>query len=631
MTKLLFIFLGFNTFAATDTLHLDSKTEQVTVFKKGAVVTRVMDLRAINEETHISIDKLSLAIDRNSIELVPNENLEIVSVKHETYIDSSSNYNQEIKDIVLDRNRVQDSIDLYRRFLEVLEIEKELFEDNNDFSSKEDGVDIDKLEKAARLYRTRLRQIELDIFKVSKDIESFKTDIVKMNQAVYRIQENNQDEYLSVKVLVRPLKPGSHTLKLKYYTHEAGWTPYYDARVYDEDHENLRLDLKANVFQTTGETWENVQLSLTNSDPRKKQTPPALNPVFLDAHVNYYKTEPVELISDKEIGIGRGVIMDERGERLIGASIVIKNTAIGTITDIDGEFNLPEAVGKIIEVSYTGYVSKELYFAGDGRVIQLEEGVTLDEVVVTGLGQELAGNSTGISIRGSRLKNVGYYVDGIRVRQERKAVNVEISESITSVFYKLEGNYTINSTVETSEVLLEQKDLPVKYYYLVVPRLSKDAYLIASIENWEDYDLLSAPVNIYHNQIFKGKSTIDPAQIDEKMELSIGVDSEVVVNREQIKDYTKKQFLKSKISEEMAWEIAIRNAKEKSIRVRVNDQIPVSNDKSIDVDLLESGSADLDEKRGILTWDIHLSKGDTFKENLIYKVKYPKDQKLVLI
>ena len=154
---------------------------------------------------------------------------------------------------------------------------------------------------------------------------------------------------------------------------------------------------------------------------------------------------------------------------------------------------------------------------------------------------------------------------------------------------------------------------------------------MASIPNWEEYDLLPAPVNIYHNNTYKGNTRIDPDLIKDTMEFSIGVDPEVVVSREQLKDFTKKSFLKNKISEEMAWEISIRNAKRKSISVEIKDQYPVSNDKSIDVDLIESGSARVDKKRGILEWKLILDKGKTFKNNLIYKVKYPSDQNLVLI
>jgi TonB-linked SusC/RagA family outer membrane protein len=83
-----------------------------------------------------------------------------------------------------------------------------------------------------------------------------------------------------------------------------------------------------------------------------------------------------------------GTVVDATGEPLIGASILVKGTTTGAVTDIDGSFslNVPED-RDILVVSYTGYETQELPI-GDATTLEitLSEGVSLDEVVVTGLG-----------------------------------------------------------------------------------------------------------------------------------------------------------------------------------------------------------------------------------------------------
>lgn len=83
-----------------------------------------------------------------------------------------------------------------------------------------------------------------------------------------------------------------------------------------------------------------------------------------------------------------GTVVDATGEPLIGASILVKGTTTGAVTDIDGSFSLsvPED-GDVLVVSYTGYETRELP-VGDATIMEitLSEGVALDEVVVTGLG-----------------------------------------------------------------------------------------------------------------------------------------------------------------------------------------------------------------------------------------------------
>ncbi len=83
-----------------------------------------------------------------------------------------------------------------------------------------------------------------------------------------------------------------------------------------------------------------------------------------------------------------GVVADENGETLIGANIIVKGTAIGTISDYDGSYSLevPEDA-TILEVSYTGYDTREIELGVSNVVdVTMVEGVQLTEVVVTALG-----------------------------------------------------------------------------------------------------------------------------------------------------------------------------------------------------------------------------------------------------
>lgn len=87
-------------------------------------------------------------------------------------------------------------------------------------------------------------------------------------------------------------------------------------------------------------------------------------------------------------GTCKGVVKDKAGEAVIGASVVVKGTTNGVITDLDGNFvlsNVPD--GATIQISYVGYTPQEVKFTGKPLDITLQEDTqTLDEVVVTALG-----------------------------------------------------------------------------------------------------------------------------------------------------------------------------------------------------------------------------------------------------
>ena len=82
----------------------------------------------------------------------------------------------------------------------------------------------------------------------------------------------------------------------------------------------------------------------------------------------------------------KGVITDAAtGEPLIGASVLVKGTAVGTVTGLDGDFSLNAKEGDVLQISYTGFTSIERTVGSDLMVnVSLEQGVALDEVVVTG-------------------------------------------------------------------------------------------------------------------------------------------------------------------------------------------------------------------------------------------------------
>ena len=82
-----------------------------------------------------------------------------------------------------------------------------------------------------------------------------------------------------------------------------------------------------------------------------------------------------------------GVVVDDNGEPLIGAAVRVQGTTDGTITDMDGRFSLPNvADGATVEVSYMGYLPKQLKAASDMRVVLQEDVQRLEDVIVVGYG-----------------------------------------------------------------------------------------------------------------------------------------------------------------------------------------------------------------------------------------------------
>ena len=95
-------------------------------------------------------------------------------------------------------------------------------------------------------------------------------------------------------------------------------------------------------------------------------------------------------------GMITGIVKDVNGEPIIGASVKVQGTTVGTITDLDGKFSVKASSGAVLQVSYIGYVTEKIQVGNrTGLTITLKEDSHLvDEVVVVGYGTQKKVNLT---------------------------------------------------------------------------------------------------------------------------------------------------------------------------------------------------------------------------------------------
>ena len=119
-----------------------------------------------------------------------------------------------------------------------------------------------------------------------------------------------------------------------------------------------------------------------------------------------------------------GVITDASGEPLIGATVMLKGTKRGVVTDADGRFSIDAPNGSTLVVSYVGMVTREIKVGGPPVSVKLEGGTALDEVVVTALGIK------------KDKKSLGYAVDDINAEELMKN---KTANAVNSLSGKIAG------------------------------------------------------------------------------------------------------------------------------------------------------------------------------------------------
>ena len=206
------------------------------------------------------------------------------------------------------------------------------------------------------------------------------------------------------------------------------------------------------------------------------------------------------------------------------------------------------------------------------------------------------------------------------------AAYTTLNESRLFISFDIDLPYDIPSDGKAYSVAIKDEQLKASYKHYAIPKLDADAFLVAEINEWEKLNLLPGEANIIMDNVYIGKSFIDPNSTADTLSLSLGRDKRIAVKRTLVKELTKSKVKGENKSETFTYEINIRNNKKQPIEVLLKDQYPLSKVKEVEITLDENGNAEVDKETGFLTWKVKLEPGENKKYRFSYTVKYPKDK-----
>jgi hypothetical protein len=608
---------------------LSSEIEKVTVFLEGAQVERTAQYQLPAGKTTLVLEKLSPFMDPQSISVKGTGNFVVLGVNHRRNFLEKEQRTQEIEELLLLRETVNDSIILEQQLLAVWSEEDQFLRENRNIKGNDTGYELEDLQSIGTYYVERMRTIKREQILGQRRITKMQERLSRIDLQVAELQGKKDFGWSEIVIQVEANNRTTANFAVTYLTGNTGWFPTYDLWVASVE-EDVELVYQANLRQDTREDWVDVQLAFSNAEPNQSGQAPSLFPYFLSFQ-NYYPQQRTQVIGsvapNRTYSTLRGRVTDNYGEPLIGASIWVPGTSIGTVSDMDGRYELTLPVdATIVEISYIGFVTQQ-YGLGSSSILDVtmaEGNMVLEEVMVTGT----RGRP---KMRRDRSLAPPSMVDGVNPAPPPApdaAVPTQTIEYTTSVEFLLDIPYTIRSSNETVKIDLTRLEVPASYEYTTVPKLDENAYLLATVTDWEQYNLLEGEVSLHFENTYVGKSILDVRYATDTLLLSLGRDQGLSVERESVQDYTKRTFLGGKKIERRHYRTTIRNTKRYAVRIVVRDQIPLSTNKDIEVESLELSGGQLNVETGEITWEVEIPAGRTVTLENQYEVKYPKDQYL---
>ncbi len=535
MKKLLIVFLLIPTLLQAQK-PVESEITDVIVYQNGAKLTNETTFYLTAGTHDVIIRGVPLSIDQNSLQAQLSKSVVLLSATFRTAKLENKNIPKRTKALEDSIAKIKMDIGWLKSEKTVYEGEQKLILANQKLGSNEEKVTVDEIIKLTEFYRSRITDINKKIFNIDNTISKLNKELTDLLAKLQKLSYSEKKTIGEVVLSVTASKTSTVKAKLSYLSYQANWSPIYDIRA-GKSEDPVTLIYKANVNQTTGLDWDDVNLTISTGNPRANNNRPTMYPWY----INFY---------------------------------------------------VPVAVNQ--------YYKKSAVQPSQQNLLQRSRAV--EEEMVMSDKEELSEASV--------------------------PFDVGVSSNRISSQYEISVPQNIPSDNQVHLVAIQEYELQSKYMYHAIPKLDPGTFLIAKVADYGKYNLLAGQANLFFEGMYIGQSYLNPVTTVDSMLLSLGRDDKINIKRNQLTDLTARQTVGSNVKETKAFEIAIRNNNSFEIELDLMDQLPISQNKEIEVKLEEAEGAKFDEAYGSLLWRLKVKPGETKRVKFIYTVKYPKDKQI---
>ncbi|MHC1949943.1 mucoidy inhibitor MuiA family protein [Bradyrhizobium sp. UFLA06-06] len=203
--------------------------------------------------------------------------------------------------------------------------------------------------------------------------------------------------------------------------------------------------------------------------------------------------------------------------------------------------------------------------------------------------------------------------------------------------FKIPGRVSVAANEGAKSLRISTATITPDLVVRAVPVIDPTAFLEASFVQADDAPLLPGQVSIYRDGIFVGRSRMATAAKDETVRLGFGADDKVKIERTVVKrnEGSAGLIVTTSKTDERAFKTTVRNGHDFAIKVAIQDQLPVSENDDIVVEMLPSSTpattTNLRDKRGVLEWAFEAKAGEVRDINFAWRMRWPKDKGVVMV
>jgi uncharacterized protein (TIGR02231 family) len=225
--------------------------------------------------------------------------------------------------------------------------------------------------------------------------------------------------------------------------------------------------------------------------------------------------------------------------------------------------------------------------------------------------------------------------DSLAKRADEQEAVIELGAFQTT--FRIPGRVSVSASEGAKSLRISTATIAPDLVIRSVPVLDPTAFLEASFKQNEDAPLLPGRVAIYRDGMFVGRGKMAAASKDETVRLGFGADDKVKIERAVIKrnEGSAGLIVTTSKTDERSFKTSVRNGHDFPIRIAIEDQLPVSENEDIQVEMLPSATppttTNVRDRRGVLEWAFEAKPGEVKDIAFAWRVRWPKDKGVVMI
>ncbi|WP_282037164.1 mucoidy inhibitor MuiA family protein [Saccharicrinis aurantiacus] len=588
--------------------EISSKIKQVTVFTRGAQIEREASCNIESGKSEITLIGLSPYIKKESIQIKSDGSFTILNVQQTTDFINELDKQEHINELRNEINAIQLKIDEENLGINIINEKLSFLTNNKKIITEGIVISAQSFESLNNIYGSKYESLSIEKFKKQQQIKEYQKSKAKLQNQMNGAYNTKDIPSGIITIIINSPSNKKATIKFNYMVTKATWSPSYDVR-FNGTNKLLKVNYKANIVQNTGIDWENVKLTLSNAKTNISAQIPSIKPNY----VNFLQPPPPPPAVTGVLNIvDDAVEFDEDLEIEFDMSLEEEEVAHALQGRVPG-----------VQIRGTSSLknSDPLYIV-DGVAQGKNPNISADRIASI----DVLKDASATALYGSRATN-GVVVITTKAANDKSSVPLTTqSHSETTINYTIDSPQNISSNNEATTIAYKESAVDALFEYQTSPKLIESVYLVAKIPEWYKANFLSGGANVYLEDAYVGKSYLNTKQFTDTLDISFGIDNNINIKREKLIEFYEQKLIGSNKKETFASKITVRNNKPYPIETIVNDQIPVSKDKSIVIETLNISNASIEQETGILQWTIKLEPNESKELIIKYSIKYPKDK-----